>query len=112
MSPQILWTYFARDFLVVYHGGSKSARAKTARGQNETSPSGVVSPGKTPKSRCMASSSCWSALNVAGRAHADHAGVLARRLESKEMIESGDAVGAAERDPQGCRYVAQGLSSR
>src|SRR5208337_4627823 len=107
--PQGLRTHFARDFLVIHHGGSKSARTKTARGQERN----------FSVRRCLARQHAEvplhgveqqrSAFDVAGRPGADHASVLARRFEREEVIERGDAKGAAEGYSQRCRHVSQRL---
>ena len=59
----------------------------------------------------------WRAFDVASGAHANEAAVLARRLEGEEVIEGGDSVGLAERDPErfgnkaqrGLVEIAEGL---
>ena len=73
-----------------------------------TLPSGVVCPALAQ--RC--SSVCDQAQragHVAGGAQADHEGVLALRLQRKEMIEAGDAQDAAGRQAQ---FVGDGFEQR
>ena len=88
------------------HSTTAGARPQEPRQRavsNENLPSAVVSPGLIPAPFCTAVQQLRRALDVAGSSHAHHAGVFALRLQGEEVIESRDAIRAAQRHSQASR---------
>jgi len=83
----------ARDFLVVNHGGRQPVGAQATRGEQRDLLVGGGFSGGDAEVVLDRIEQLLRTLEIAGCAHANDAGVLARRLQREEMVEGGDAVG-------------------
>src|SRR5205823_13310576 len=102
-------THLTGYFLIVDNGGGKTAGAQASSGEQRdffvgssfTGRNAEIFPHGIEQLRCT--------FDVARCTHADYAGVLAGGLQSKKMIEGGDAESAAQRHAQRHRDVTQRL---
>src|SRR5262245_10830872 len=86
------------DFAVDDYGRSDTARAKAARGHQREPVVGGCRAGLDSRLVLDGREQGRGALDVAGGAEADRAGMLALRRQREEMVKRRDAVDAAWRE--------------
>src|ERR1017187_4497381 len=82
---------------VIHHRRGDAAGADAARGEQRNLPVWRGFTGLNPRLFLNRGEQLVRASDIASRAHADDAGVLAFGLECEEMVEGGDAIHAAGR---------------